>query len=404
MKWGLIRMDLNKNNMKKLLAIVAFAILLLVGLQNLPSVMAFFGFLLKLIFPFLLGLGIAFVLNGPLRFVERVLFRGKEAAGFRKKLRRPLCLAITILLVGGVVFIVMFLILPEVGRTLQTMAERIPPFLTGVQAWITDLIARHPEWADWLTTLDIDWNKLSTGAVELLKNGTGVLLNSTLSVATSVFSALFNFFLGFVFAVYVLMQKEKLGRQSRKVLYAYLPEAKADRVISVCSLANKTFSSFLSGQCLEACILGALFFIALTIFRFPYALLISVLTAFTALIPVFGAIIGCVIGAFFILIVNPMQALWFVILFQVIQQIEGNLIYPHVVGNSVNLPSIWVLVAVTIGGSVMGVAGMLLFIPLCSVLYALFRETVGKRLQRRRVPKEKTENAVPAVVIPKETE
>ena len=397
-------MDLNKNNMKKLLAIVAFAILLLVGLQNLPSVMAFFGFLLKLIFPFLLGLGIAFVLNVPLRFVERVLFRGKEAAGFRKKLRRPLCLAITILLVGGVVFIVMFLILPEVGRTLQTMAERIPPFLTGVQAWITDLIARHPEWADWLTTLDIDWNKLSTGAVELLKNGTGVLLNSTLSVATSVFNALFNFFLGFVFAVYVLMQKEKLGRQSRKVLYAYLPEAKADRVISVCSLANKTFSSFLSGQCLEACILGALFFIALTIFRFPYALLISVLTAFTALIPVFGAIIGCVIGAFFILIVNPMQALWFVILFQVIQQIEGNLIYPHVVGNSVNLPSIWVLVAVTIGGSVMGVAGMLLFIPLCSVLYALFRETVGKRLQRRRVPKEKTENAVPAVVIPKETE
>ena len=388
-------MDLNKNNMKKLLAIVAFAILLLVGLQNLPSVMAFFGFLLKLIFPFLLGLGIAFVLNVPLRFVERVLFRGKEAAGFRKKLRRPLCLAITILLVGGVVFIVMFLILPEVGRTLQTMAERIPPFLTGVQAWITDLIARHPEWADWLTTLDIDWNKLSTGAVELLKNGTGVLLNSTLSVATSVFSALFNFFLGFVFAVYVLMQKEKLGRQSRKVLYAYLPEAKADRVISVCSLANKTFSSFLSGQCLEACILGALFFIALTIFRFPYALLISVLTAFTALIPVFGAIIGCVIGAFFILIVNPMQALWFVILFQVIQQIEGNLIYPHVVGNSVNLPSIWVLVAVTIGGSVMGVAGMLLFIPLCSVLYALFRETVGKQ---------KTEDAGPAVVIPKETE
>lgn len=397
-------MDLNKNNMKKLLAIVAFAILLLVGLQNLPSVMAFFGFLLKLIFPFLLGLGIAFVLNVPLRFVERVLFRDKEAAGFRKKLRRPLCLAITILLVGGVVFIVMFLILPEVGRTLQTMAEKIPPFLTGVQAWITDLIARHPEWADWLTTLDIDWNKLSTGAVELLKNGTGVLLNSTLSVATSVFSALFNFFLGFVFAVYVLMQKEKLGRQSRKVLYAYLPEAKADRMISVCSLANKTFSSFLSGQCLEACILGALFFIALTIFRFPYALLISVLTAFTALIPVFGAIIGCVIGAFFILIVNPMQALWFVILFQIIQQIEGNLIYPHVVGNSVNLPSIWVLVAVTIGGSVMGVAGMLLFIPLCSVLYALFRETVGKRLQRRRVPQEKTENAVPAVVVPKETE
>lgn len=358
-------MDLNKNNMKKLLAIVAFAILLLVGLQNLPSVMAFFGFLLKLIFPFLLGLGIAFVLNVPLRFVERVLFRGKEAAGFRKKLRRPLCLAITILLVGGVVFIVMFLILPEVGRTLPDHGgedSSFPYRRAGLDHRPDCPASRMGRLADHSGYRLEQAQHRGGGAAEKRNRRSAEFHPQRGDLGIR---ALFNFFLGFVFAVYVLMQKEKLGRQSRKVLYAYLPEAKADRVISVCSLANKTFSSFLSGQCLEACILGALFFIALTIFRFPYALLISVLTAFTALIPVFGAIIGCVIGAFFILIVNPMQALWFVILFKVIQQIEGNLIYPHVVGNSVNLPSIWVLVAVTIGGSVMGVAGMLLFIPLC---------------------------------------
>ena len=205
-------------------------------------------------------------------------------------------------------------------------------------------------------------------------------------MATSLFSGLVNFCLGFIFAIYVLMQKEKLGRQTKKVLYAYLPEKYADKAVSIGSLAYKTFSNFLSGQCLEACILGMLMFIALSIFRFPYALMISVLTAFTALIPIFGAIIGCVVGAFCIFIVNPMQALWFIILFQVVQQLEGNLIYPHVVGNSVNLPSMWVLVAVTVGGSLMGVAGMLLFIPLCSVLYAVFRETVGRRLKTRKVP------------------
>ncbi|HIW73264.1 MAG TPA: AI-2E family transporter [Firmicutes bacterium] len=387
-------MEWNKSNMKKLLAVVAFAVLLFVGLQNLPAVVAFFGFLFRLFFPFLLGLCIAFILNVPLRFVERLLFRRKPPSRVAKKLRRPVSLLVALLLVAGVVFIVLFLLIPEVGRTLQALANRIPPFIAGVQSWAADLIARHPEWADWLTSLEIDWNQIGTQAMGWLTDGTGLLLDSTFRAATSVFSGLVNFFLGLIFAIYVLMQKEKLGRQVKKVLYAYLPEKYADRAVAIGALSHKTFSSFLSGQCLEACILGLLFFIALTVFRFPYALMISVLTAFTALIPIFGAIIGCAVGAFCILIVDPMQALWFILLFQVIQQIEGNLIYPHVVGNSVNLPSMWVLVAVTVGGSTMGVAGMLLFIPLCSVLYAVFRETVGRRLKRRKVSPAKWETPV----------
>ena len=389
-------MDLNRNTMKKLLALVAFGILLLVGLQNLPAVFSFVWAIYRLLLPFLLGLCVAFILNVPMRFIERILFRSEKPEGFRGKLRRPVSLAITVVLVAGIVFVVMFLIVPEIGRTFQTLADHIPAFIAQVQTWATGLITEHPEWADWMTRLQIDWKKLSESLVQFLSSGAGSLLNSTVSVATSVLSGLVNFFLGIIFAFYVLMQKETLGRQCRRVLYAYLPEKRADRIVSIASLANRTFSNFLSGQCVEACILGTLMFIALSIFRFPYALLISVLTAVTALIPIFGAIIAWITGGFLILMINPLQALWFVILFQVVQQIEGNLIYPHVVGTSVNLPSIWVLVAVTLGGSLMGVSGMLLFIPLCSVLYALSRELVGRRIRERRIPEEKLLKSVGA--------
>ena len=179
------------------------------------------------------------------------------------------------------------------------------------------------------------------------------------------------------------MQKERLGRQVRKVLQAFMPAKRVARVIYICSLSYRTFSNFITGQCIEAVILGTMFFIVMSIFQFPYALLVGVLIAFTALIPIFGAFIGCIVGALLILMVNPMQALMFVIMFLILQQIEGNLIYPHVVGNSVGLPSIWVLVAVTLGGNLMGVAGMLIFIPLMSVAYALFREWVYRRLAKK---------------------
>ena len=222
-------------------------------------------------------------------------------------------------------------------------------------------------------------------AINFLKNGAGNVLNSTFTVAKTVINSLMNFFVAFVFACYILLQKEKLSVQIKKVLYAFLPLKAVDKTLEVASLSYKTFSSFVTGQCLEAVILGTMFFIVMSILRFPYALLVGVVIAFTALIPIFGAFIGCVIGTFLMLVSNPMQAVAFVILFLVLQQIEGNLIYPHVVGGSVGLPSIWVLVAVTVGGSLMGVVGMLIFIPLSSVVYALFREVVYKRLKERGI-------------------
>ena len=198
-----------------------------------------------------------------------------------------------------------------------------------------------------------------------------------------------TFVIGLIFSFYVLLQKERLARQGRQVLYALFPESWADKALEVLRLSNRTFSSFLSGQCVEAVILGALFVAAMTIFRMPYALLVGVLIALTALIPVVGAFIGCVVGALLIAVTNPWQAVGFIVLFLILQQIEGNLIYPHVVGNSVGLPSIWVLAAVTLGGKLMGIAGMLFFIPLCSVLYALFRGYVKARLKARHVPPRK---------------
>ena len=194
-----------------------------------------------------------------------------------------------------------------------------------------------------------------------------------------------NFVIAFIFSIYLILQKEKLGSHVKQTLYAILSEKHADLLVYVGRLSNKIFSSFLSGQCIEAVILGTMFFVTLSIFRLPYAVLIGVVIAITALIPIFGAFIGCAVGAYLIVMVDPMQALWFLIIFIILQQLEGNLIYPYVVGGSIGLPSLWVLFAVTVGASLFGVAGILLFIPLCSVLYSLFRDFIKNRLKKKSV-------------------
>ncbi|MEG1850041.1 MAG: AI-2E family transporter, partial [Oscillospiraceae bacterium] len=254
---------------------------------------------------------------------------------------------------------------------------------------INQLSAAIPELGAWLSTLVIDWDKLANAALSFLQNDMGNLLGSTVGVVASVFSGIFHGAMGFVFAVYLLLQKETLCRQCRKFVYAFFPMRWADSAVRVCLLSNRVFSSFLSGQCAEAVILGSMFFLAMSVTGFPYALMIGVLVGFTALIPIFGAFIGCGIGAFLIVMVSPVRAFWFIMLFLILQQLEGNFIYPKVVGGSVGLPSMWVLLAVTIGGSAMGIIGMLVFIPLVSVLYALLREAVNQRLAARALPADK---------------
>ncbi len=382
-------MNLNRETMKKLMLLIAFTILLLVGVQRLDAVFGALGFLWGIGFPFVLGGAIAFILNVPMTALEGWLFPQEKTAKSKlgRKLARPLSLVLAIVLVLGVISLVIFVVVPELGATVVSLGATVEAFLPKAQEWLEDIFSYNEQIVAWIDSLEMNWEKIMETAWNFFRSGAGSVLSSTMTVARTIISAVTNFFIGFVFACYVLLQKEKLGEQSRKLLRAVFPKKQVDYILHVCSLSHRTFSSFITGQCMEAVILGAMFFVAMSLLRFPYALLVGVLVAFTALIPIFGAFIGCVVGAFLILMVSPAQALGFIVLFQVLQQIEGNLIYPRVVGNSVGLPAIWVLVAVTVGGNLMGIVGMLIFIPMVSVLYTLLREWMYGRLEKKKLAK-----------------
>ena len=378
-------MELNRSTMRKLIFLIVLVFLLFACAQNVDAIATGIRFLVGIISPFLVGGAMAFILNVPLHFLETKPLHRLHSSKRLKKLARPLSLLLTLLLVILVILILLLVIIPQLGDSITSLGTAIQAAVPRFINWAEELFANNPQIVDWLNSLTFDWNRLLNSVMDFLKNGAGDVLNTTISAARSVVSAVTSFFIAFVFACYILLQKEKLGRQARKVLYALFPKKAAEKVMSVASLSYRIFSSFITGQCIEAVILGTMFFVVLTILQIPYALLIGCLIAVTALIPIVGAFIGCAVGAFLLLMISPAKALLFVILFLVLQQIEGNLICPHVVGSSVGLPSIWVLVAVTVGGSLMGVSGMLLFIPLTSVLYALFREFVNRRLQERNI-------------------
>ena len=339
-----------------------------------------------IIFPFVLGGAIAFLTNVPMSFLEKKIFENvKKKNKIVRKLKRPISLILTIVLVVGVIALVMFGVIPQLTRTMGTLVTSINDFIPQMQSWIGEFFHNNQEIMNLVDQIEFDPDQAIKWGISLLGNGAGNMMNTTMSAVGSIVSGVATFFIAFSFACYILFQKEKLHIQIRKVFFAFLPRQKADAFLKVCSLTYRTFANFLAGQCLEAVILGSMFVVTLSILRMPYALLIGILIAFTALIPIFGAFIGCAVGSFLIFMVNPQQAILFVIVFLVLQQIEGNLIYPHVVGESVGLPSIWVLAAVTIGGNLMGIVGMLVFIPLLSVLYTIFREFVYLRLKKQNI-------------------
>lgn len=376
-------MDLNKDTTNKIRKLILFTVMIIILGVNYQGLLMLIGRLIAMCSPFLLGAAIAFILNVPMRGIEKYIMKGK-----RSKLKRSVSLLLTILFVTGILGLVTFVVLPELIETAKILQSSIPVFINGVKDEAERLFVQYPDIVNYINSIEIDWKSVMEDVVGFLSNGAGTVLSGTLSAAFSIANGVINFGIGFIFAIYILLQKENLTRQCKRLMKAFLPTEANERIIEVATLAEKTFSNFLAGQCMEAVILGLMFFIALSIFRMPYALLIGVLIAFTALIPMFGAFIGCAIGAFLMLMINPVSALTFVIIFFVLQQVEGNLIYPQVVGNSVGLPSIWVLVAVTLGGSAFGVVGMLVFIPLCSVLYILLRQEVNLRLSKRSRGKE----------------
>lgn len=380
-------MELNKSNLKKIRGIIVFTAIVIACFWKYDVVFAILKFAFGILFPFILGGAIAFILNVPMNFIERHLFpeKKKEKSKIIRKIARPVSLILVFLFVIGIISLIIFVLAPQLGKTFANLGASIQEFIPKVKMFAEDIFHNNRDVMAWIDGLEFDWNKIMQVGMDFFKTGAGNMLDSTLVMAKNIVNGIATFFIALAFSCYILLQKEKLNIQAKKVLFAFVPKGKAEVTLEVLTLTYNTFSNFLTGQCVEAIILGSMFVVTMTILRIPYALLIGIVISFTALIPVFGAFIGCVIGAFLIFIVDPFKAMIFVILFLVLQQIEGNFIYPHVVGNSVGLPSIWVLAAVSIGGKLMGVVGMLVFIPFVSVLYALFREVVYIKLRQQHI-------------------
>lgn len=371
-------MKLDRSTVLKITGILTFCILLYCALQNTAAVKGGIGTVMSYLNPFIVGGAIAFIINVPMRFIERHLF---PKAKKLDKLRRPLALILALLAIAAIIVLVCIIVIPQIADTVSTLTVNIPQYMDNAKAYVNKILEKYPELQEEFQsyTGKINWQSVITSVTGWVSNG----VVSTINVAGSAISGIVSTVVGFVFAIYILLQKERLGRQVRMIAYSLLPEKAADKFFKISNMTSDTFSKFLSGQCLEACILGSMFAIVLAVFRMPYVALISVLIAFTALIPIVGAFIGCVIGAFLIFMISPVKAVWFVVIFLVLQQIEGNFIYPKVVGSSVGLPAIWVLAVVTVGGKLMGVIGMLVMIPLSSVLYAIFREFIYNKLKTK---------------------
>ena len=349
-----------------------------------------------LISPFVVGAAIAFVFNVPMRSVERFL-EGVKRPG----LRRTMAILLTIGAMALVIAFVVELLIPQISATVESLAATIPQFVRRTVDMFMKFLEENPEIQEWVLAntelASIDWTALLQKAGSFVGNSVSTIADRAFGAITNVAGAIVDLVISIVFSIYCLASKEVLARQARRITYSLLSEKTGDEVVRIMRLTNSTFSNFISGQCLEAVILGCLFAVAMLILKLPYIPLVSVIIAVTALIPVVGAFVGCFLGAFFILVNDPFQAVTFVAMFLVLQQLENNLIYPRVVGTSIGLPGMWVLVAVTIGGELMGVAGMLVMIPLVSVLYTLGGEITSKRLEARGIPEEKLREQPPEI-------
>ena len=383
-------MELNKKTLRRIFLGIVGCILLYWVLSTPERITNILNTSIKVISPFLVGAVLAFVLNVPMRGIEKLL-SGVKKPGLRRALAMVLTVFSVLLVLTGAIY----LLVPQIRETIKLLVERLPVFFNNIKDTATKYLEENPDVMEWLsqnTSFDsVDWSSLIQNTATWITGSLNNVVDLTITTVVNLGTGIFNAVLSIVFALYSLSRKEILARQGRRLLYAFLPERVSDEAVRILRMSNATFSNFISGQCLEALILGAMFAISMAIFKMPYIPLISVIIAITALVPIVGAFAGCVVGGFFILVDNPIMALWFVVLFLVLQQIEGNLIYPRVVGSSIGLPGMWVLLAVAIGGSISGVGGMLLMIPLMSVLYALVREITNNRLVKKDIIPEKLE-------------
>ncbi|MDY6227493.1 MAG: AI-2E family transporter [Clostridium sp.] len=372
--------EINKK-LKENILLGTYLIILYFLLLNIKWVTAALGSILGIISPFITAFAMAFVLNLPMKFFENKVFNflDKEKSSFLRNLKRPLSILTTFISVIGFIVALILFVVPQLAASLSTLLDAVPGYMESFEKLLNQYLSSTEILQHIYNTLMNTWQELLKYFANFLSTSLTGILNTTVSIT----SGLINFILSLVLTIYMLASKETLIYQIKKILYAFLNNAIVDKILSVSRLTNNTFSKFITGQCIEAIILGVLCFIGMTIFKMPYSLLISVLIGVTALIPVFGAFIGTIPAVFLILIINPIQAIWFVVFILCLQQFEGNIIYPRVVGNSVGLSAIWVMLAMLVGGSTLGLIGMLIGIPLFSVAYQLIKDYTNKRLNKK---------------------
>lgn len=373
----------DNSNLKTGIIISTYIVFLVFLLFNFKSVKDGTAYVLGIVSPFFIAIAISFILNIPMKFFEEKVLKSLDTykKGSFQKLKRPLAIVMTVVSIIGIIVLIMIFVIPELKNSIMTLVRTIPESLKSVESILDSDFKNSTIMTDVINTAMNMWKDIAEAAGKI----TAGFLSQIVNVTMSVTSAIMNFFIAFILAIYMLSSKERLILNMKRFMYAFFKKERIDSLLKVVHIADEKFSKFIQGQCTEAVIIGVLVFIAMTVCGMPYAGLISVIVGVTALIPIFGAIIGTIPGVFILFTVNPVTSFWFIILIIVIQQLEGHFIYPTVVGGTIGLSGIWVMLATVIGGSAFGILGILIGIPLVSVIYTLLSEVTKKKLKEKKI-------------------
>ncbi|MDU7337321.1 MAG: AI-2E family transporter [Clostridium sp.] len=398
MNWEEILSDhkLWKKIRGKLIFFISFTVGLIFILFHIENVSNVISYILSLFGPLLVGIGVAYVVNVLVRFIENKLFAPLNKKGWKLwlKMRRGISILLAFSFLSLVVWLFIIYIVPEFISSLSFFSENLPAYINQFSQWLTEL-ANEFDWSkETQSLLKVDWTKPLEKVTQTVSDLATSLVSATISIASGIIS----FVLSVIFSIYILFSKERLIRNIRRVLYAFFPKEKAQRLVAVGVLTNRTFSGFVTGQMTEAIIIGSLCYLGMSVMGLPYAIMISVIISMTSLVPILGAYLGGAIGAFVLLMINPFYSLWFLIFLVLLQQFEGNVIYPRVVGSSIGLPGLWVMIAILLCGNLFGIIGILLGVPLFSVFYALLRQETELKLKEREITEEEVMGKPPVVV------